>query len=70
MVMWPYTWFDYSRPEGIESLIDTIEEMFFSGILKPGISWRSHCLGDHGIVSSESQGDQREKKVKTRTAAK
>jgi AcrR family transcriptional regulator len=45
MVMWPYTWFDHSRPESIPALIDTIEEIFFAGLLKPGISWRSHGLG-------------------------
>lgn len=70
MVTWPYTWFDYTRPEGVESLIDTIEEMFFSGILKPGISWRSHCLGNPDIVPSECQDYQRNEKVRTRIAAK
>ena len=44
MVTWPYTWFDPSRSEGFEGLVETIEEIFFAGILKPGISWRSHCL--------------------------
>ena len=46
MVTWPYTWFDSSRPEGLENLVETVEEIFFSGILNPGISWRSHCLGN------------------------
>ncbi len=57
MVTWPYTWFDYSRPEGIDDLVDTIEEMFFSGILKPGISWRSHVFGSQpGSRSTGPEG--------------
>jgi len=70
MVTWPYTWFDYSRPEGIESLIDTIEEMFFAGVLEPGISWRSHCLGHLDVVPNERRDHQRNKKVRKRMAAK
>ncbi|MBI5248096.1 MAG: TetR/AcrR family transcriptional regulator [Desulfomonile tiedjei] len=46
IVMWPYTWFDHTRPEGIEGLIDTIEEMFFTGLLKPSISWRARGLSN------------------------
>ena len=34
MCTWPYYWFDYSRPEGIEELIENIKTTFFSGILK------------------------------------
>jgi AcrR family transcriptional regulator len=34
MCTWPYYWFDYSRPEGIEQLIDNIKITFFNGILK------------------------------------
>ncbi len=58
MVMWPYTWFDHSKPEGIDDLVDTIEEVFFSGILKPGISWRSHVFGSrasNGIAKREKR---------------
>lgn len=42
MVMWPYTWFDRTRPEGVEGLINAIEEIIFGGLLKPGISWRAN----------------------------
>jgi hypothetical protein len=45
MVTWPYTWFDYSRPEGFEDLVNVISEVFFSGIVKPGVNWRAQCVG-------------------------
>lgn len=73
MVTWPYTWFDRSRPEGLEALVDTIEEMFFSGILKPGISWRTHCLGnDAGTPkqSGQSEGNKKGKRRETEASAK
>jgi hypothetical protein len=34
MCTWPYYWFDYSRPEGVEGLIENIKKTFFDGILK------------------------------------
>ena len=34
MCTWPYYWFDYSRPGGIEQLIENIKTTFFNGILK------------------------------------
>jgi AcrR family transcriptional regulator len=40
MITWAYNWFDTSRPEGIQTLVDTVEEIFLSGLLKPGIQWR------------------------------
>lgn len=44
MVMWTFTWFDHTRPEGVTRLIETMEEIFFAGLLKPGVSWRcAHC---------------------------
>ncbi|MFH1113291.1 MAG: TetR/AcrR family transcriptional regulator [Pseudomonadota bacterium] len=46
MVMWTFNWFDHSRPESIGELTDTIEEIFFSGLLKAGISWRTSGLGN------------------------
>ncbi len=62
MVTWPYTWFDPSRPETLESLMDTMEEMFFSGIMKPGISWRAHCLGNDAGAHTQSGQSQGKKK--------
>jgi AcrR family transcriptional regulator len=65
MVTWPYTWFDPSRPEELDSLVETMEEIFFAGILKPGISWRSHCLGndvDTPKQSGQSRGSRKGKK--------
>jgi len=47
MVMWTFTWFDHTRPERVTRLIDTIEEIFFAGMLKPGVTWRSSSLGGH-----------------------
>lgn len=40
MITWAYTWFDFSRPEGVEGLVETIKEIFLSGVLKPGTPWR------------------------------
>lgn len=40
MITWAYTWFDFSRPEGIAGLAATVEEIFLSGLLKPGVEWR------------------------------
>ncbi len=40
MITWAYTWFDFSRPEGVEGLAGTVEEIFLSGLLKPGVDWR------------------------------
>ena len=34
MCTWPYYWFDYTRPEGVEELITNIQEIFLKGILK------------------------------------
>jgi AcrR family transcriptional regulator len=34
MCTWSYYWFDYSRPEGVDGLIKTIEEIFLKGILE------------------------------------
>ena len=31
---WTYYWFDYSRPEGVEELIENIQETFLKGILE------------------------------------
>ena len=70
MVTWPYTWFDPARPEGFENLVDTIAEIFFSGILKPGVSWRPHCLGNLDTAPSDGQIRQRNKKVESRMVAK
>jgi len=65
MVMWTYTWFDHSRPEGVTRLIDTIEEIFFAGLLKPGISSRPNRPGDPGDESVGPQGRSRAEEVET-----
>jgi AcrR family transcriptional regulator len=33
MCTWPYYWFDYTRPEGVEGLIENIQDIFLRGIL-------------------------------------
>lgn len=40
MLTWAYTWFDFARPEGIPALVETVEEIFLSGLLRPGTPWR------------------------------
>lgn len=40
MITWAYNWFDFSRPEGIAGLVETVEEIFLSGLLKTDVSWR------------------------------
>lgn len=47
MCTWTYYWFDYSRAEGIDGLIGTIEEIFLGGVLEqPGKSrdWHTEYL--------------------------
>lgn len=34
MCTWTYYWFDYSRPEGVDGLVSTVEEIFLRGVLK------------------------------------
>ena len=36
MCTWPYYWFDYSKPEGAEELMESIHDTFLNGILKQG----------------------------------
>lgn len=66
MVTWPYTWFDYSRPEGLEDLINTISDVFFSGILEADVEWRAQCVGE---VNTSSK-TRLEKTVGSRLTAK
>jgi len=33
MITWGYTWFDYSRPEGVEGVAQTVKGIFLSGLL-------------------------------------
>lgn len=56
MVMWTFNWFDHSRPERIKELTDTIEEIFFSGLLKSDISCQSSGFGNQ---EQEPAGPQR-----------
>jgi AcrR family transcriptional regulator len=35
MIAWATTWFDYSRPDGIPGLTQTIQELFLGGLLVP-----------------------------------
>jgi len=67
MVMWTFTWFDHTRPEAITRLIDTIEEVFFAGLLKPGVSWRTSELG--GGKKSQTGTGGRSRIEETGTAA-
>ncbi|MFH1114786.1 MAG: TetR/AcrR family transcriptional regulator [Pseudomonadota bacterium] len=58
MVSWPYTWFDHSRPESLESLVETMEEIFFYGVLKPGISRHAHCREVDDVAHHRSEQSQ------------
>jgi TetR/AcrR family transcriptional regulator, cholesterol catabolism regulator len=69
MVTWPSTWFDPSRTEEFESLIETIEEVFLSGILKPENSSGSHCLDNLDSAATKFRR-QPKKNIGTRAAAK
>jgi AcrR family transcriptional regulator len=64
MVMWPYTWFDPSKPDGFEDLVNTISEVFFSGIVKPGVNWRAHCVGGLNTLTKTRE----KRKASSRTA--
>jgi len=33
MCTWPYYWFDYTRPEGVDYLVKNIQDIFLGGIL-------------------------------------
>jgi hypothetical protein len=69
MVMWTFNWFDHSRPESIKELTDTIEEIFFSGLLKSDISWRSHGLGNQEETPTGPQKGTPGEDVEARAAA-
>ncbi len=70
MVMWTFNWFDHSRPESIEELTDTIERIFFSGLLKSDISWRSYDLGYQEQTPTGPQKETPGEDVEARSAAK
>ena len=38
MILWTFNWFDHTKPQQVGELTKTIEEIFFSGLLKSGTS--------------------------------